>query len=458
MDKNNIGQFVLGPSLGEGAYGNVILAKKRDTENYVAIKTMKKAFIAREGKIQFVMNEKNALAVMRHPLIIKLYYTFQDKESLYFVEELCRGSLVKMVEYFVEKNEEKGIKDRGCPESIIRFYIAEVLLALEYMHLTSHYIHRDIKPENILLTESGHVKLTDFGTAKYIGPDKMTLNQPSSETSDIPAGKEVPRQRSNTFCGTANYVSPEVLDDKGAYIYSDIWAVGCMIYYMFYGHLLFIGDSDYIIFNKIEEFKVSDLPRENMSKELYSLLCIFLQSKEEDRLLNEPGQSPSYTQIFAHPFFASIDFPSISASPAPFKPKVESLQLIMKNFEDKENDLDINSDDELSASPLSKFLQSNETIVKTSICKLKRGLFTSSRKIHLLLTDLGRVLVIDINTYQVIQEISLSTVLKIAIYSKSKFTIELIPQPNRDNSKLNLSDMEGNANSWVYVLKQYISK
>lgn len=130
--------FEIGMLLGEGAYARVFHARHRSTNKEFAIKMLDKKFLLRHGKEQQVINEKKVLSMIDHPNLVKLFTTFQDSCSLYFVLELCPGG-----ELFQQVK-----KIGGCPLEVARFYMAEVVNALEYLH-SHHIIHRDVKPENL---------------------------------------------------------------------------------------------------------------------------------------------------------------------------------------------------------------------------------------------------------------------------------------------------------------------
>jgi 3-phosphoinositide dependent protein kinase-1 len=201
------GSFLFGQQLGEGAYGRVVHAKRKDTDEEYAVKVMEKNFIKREKKVSFVMQEKNILSKLSHRNIVKLYFTFKDVESLYMVMDLCYGELLHYIVHRTNERNEKGINDIALSLKEAHFYIAEIVEGLEYLH-KHHIVHRDLKPENILLDYNGHVKIADFGTAL-------------DETKDADCV---------IFCGTAQYVSPEVLEDRPANKGCDLWALGCIVF------------------------------------------------------------------------------------------------------------------------------------------------------------------------------------------------------------------------------------
>ena len=181
--------------------------------------------------------EKNTLnRLTEHPGIVRLYYTFQDESSLYFVLDLCNGGELLSV---LKKT---GTFDVECT----RFYGAQILDAIEYMH-SRGVIHRDLKPENVLLDDQMHVKITDFGTAKLLpDPREQRNDDPSRQSNGLRES-----ERNASFVGTAEYVSPELLMNKEAGKPCDLWAFGCIIYQLLAGRPPFKGATEYLTFQKI---------------------------------------------------------------------------------------------------------------------------------------------------------------------------------------------------------------
>jgi len=235
--KKGVRDFSFGRILGEGSYSTVYLATDRQTLREYAVKVLEKKHIIKEKKIKYVNIEKNTLnRLTEHPGIVRLYYTFQDETSLYYVLDLCNGGELLGV---LKKT---GTFDVDCT----RFYGAQILDAIEYMH-SRGVIHRDLKPENVLLDDQMHIKITDFGTAKLL-PDPREP-RPQEEGSG-PNGTQDDK-RNASFVGTAEYVSPELLTDKSAGKPSDLWAFGCIIYQLLAGRPPFKGGTEYMTFQKI---------------------------------------------------------------------------------------------------------------------------------------------------------------------------------------------------------------
>eukprot|EP01104_Vermistella_antarctica_P014212 TRINITY_DN4431_c5_g1_i1.p1 TRINITY_DN4431_c5_g1~~TRINITY_DN4431_c5_g1_i1.p1 ORF type:complete len:612 (-),score=172.59 TRINITY_DN4431_c5_g1_i1:48-1841(-) len=283
--KKSIQDFDLGKKIGEGSYGEVRLGTDKDTGREFAVKILNKAYIMKEKKAKWVQREKKALDMLRHVNIIELVFSFQDQENLYFVLELCpNGDLEKLLKQHI-----------AFDEDVARFYLAEVLVAVEYMQ-SKGIVYRDLKPENMLLAPDRHVRLIDFGTAINIGNN--------------------PRARALSFVGTAEYVSPELLgeEDPHTLFASDIWAYGCVVYQFLCGCVPFKGITDLQVFEAIKGQKVVYPVTGGPSADARDLIDKLLVEEPMDRL----GCGVfGIEEIRDHPFFKGIDWAKLSSTPPP---------------------------------------------------------------------------------------------------------------------------------------------
>ncbi|EEP82387.1 3-phosphoinositide-dependent protein kinase 1 [Uncinocarpus reesii 1704] len=235
--RKGVRDFQFGRTLGEGSYSTVVAGTDRQTLKEYAIKILDKRHIIKEKKVKYVNIEKDTLnRLTEHPGVVRLYYTFQDENSLYFVLDIALGGeLLNFLKRI-------GTFDEECT----RFYGAEILDAIDYMHRRG-IIHRDLKPENVLLDSQMHVKITDFGTAKILDSPRRAEDGSNGILDSGTPG----RDRASSFVGTAEYVSPELLTEKNACKASDLWAFGCIIYQLLAGRPPFKAANEYLTFQKI---------------------------------------------------------------------------------------------------------------------------------------------------------------------------------------------------------------
>ncbi|XP_038076850.1 serine/threonine-protein kinase LATS1-like [Patiria miniata] len=331
--------------LGVGAFGEVNLARKIDTRQLYAIKTLRKAEVLQRNQVAHVKAERDILAEADNEWVVKLYYSFQDHESLYFVMDYIPGgdlmSLLIRLEIF--------------QEDLANFYIAELVLAVESVHKMG-FIHRDIKPDNVLIDKDGHIKLTDFGLctgfrwthdSKYYqkqGHSRQDSMEPSEEWGDpcrcIDSPKdsnkngefkvqgqrmktlERRRKRQQERCkahslvGTPNYIAPEVLLRVGYTQKCDWWSVGVILYEMLVGQPPFHADSP-----AETQWKVINWPttlhipsQAKLSGEATDLILCLCRDQDTRYGADE---------IKHHPFFDGIDFSTnLRKTRAPYRPTI----------------------------------------------------------------------------------------------------------------------------------------
>ncbi|KAK5644757.1 hypothetical protein RI129_006057 [Pyrocoelia pectoralis] len=276
--------FEIIQTIGKGAFGKVMLCKEKFTNNLYAMKVLRKALLTDEIDIE---TEIHILRLTQHPFLISLKRSFQTRQLLCFVMEFANGGDL----FFHLVREGQFSEDRS------RFYAAEVILALSYLHSLG-IIYRDLKTENIMLDIDGHVKIVDFGLSK------QTIGN---------------GQRTSTFCGTPEYMAPEILNHE-RYGYSvDWWGVGMVLYEMICGTLPFYN-SNYDILITLIRFKPLDFP-ENVSENANLLLTELLIKEPSKRLGSGPGDG---TDVKNHIFFDDINWDDVESKkvPPPFKPEL----------------------------------------------------------------------------------------------------------------------------------------
>ncbi|XP_060526437.1 serine/threonine-protein kinase Warts isoform X2 [Cylas formicarius] len=327
MDKS---MFVTIKPIGVGAFGEVTLVRKIDTNHLYAMKTLRKADVLKRNQVAHVKAERDILAEADNEWVVKLYYSFQDSDILYFVMDyIPGGDLMSLL-----------IKLGIFEESLARFYIAELTCAVESVH-NMGFIHRDIKPDNILIDKDGHIKLTDFGlctgfrwthNSKYYQPnehnrqDSMDPIDDWSEECKCKALKPLERRRkrehrclAHSLVGTPNYIAPEVLQRTGYTHVCDWWSVGVILYEMLVGQPPFLANTPAETQYKVINWETTlRIPKEaNLSKDATDLVLKLCCSADK-RL----GKNAS--EVKGHPFFKDIDFEKgLRRQPAPHKPRIE---------------------------------------------------------------------------------------------------------------------------------------
>ncbi|KAM4567820.1 serine/threonine-protein kinase Sgk2b [Fundulus diaphanus] len=275
--------------IGTGSFGKVLLARHRKQGGYYAVKVLDKQMIIRRKEQNHVMVERSVLLKgLKHPFLVGLHFSFQTPKTLYFVLDFVNGG-----ELFYHLQREGSF-----PEPRAAFYAAEIAAALGYLHSLS-IIYRDLKPENILLDSKGHVMLTDFGLCK----------------EGVAVGGTT-----HTFCGTPEYLAPEVLLGKPYSAAVDWWGLGAVLFEMLSGLPPFYSRSRLEMLENIL-YSPLRLPS-GLSKGARSLLKGLLERNISKRL----GQRRDVEELKEHRFFASINWDDLVARKVrpPFVPKVTS--------------------------------------------------------------------------------------------------------------------------------------
>uniref|UniRef100_A0A8C8EKJ8 Serine/threonine-protein kinase Sgk1 n=1 Tax=Oncorhynchus tshawytscha TaxID=74940 RepID=A0A8C8EKJ8_ONCTS len=275
--------------IGKGSFGKVLLAKRKLDGKYYAIKVLQKRVILNRREQKHIMAERNVLLKnVKHPFLVGLHYSFQTTDKLYFVLDFVNGG-----ELFFHLQ-----KERTFPEPRAKFYIAEMASALGYLH-SLNIVYRDLKPENILLDFEGHIVLTDFGLCKE------GISQ--AETT-------------STFCGTPEYLAPEVLRKQPYDNTVDWWCLGSVLYEMLFGLPPFYSRDTHEMYENILHKPL--MMRPGASNTAWSLLQALLEKDGTHRL----GSRDDFNEIKAHNFFSAIKWDDLEQRkvPPPFTPNVNS--------------------------------------------------------------------------------------------------------------------------------------
>lgn len=272
--------------LGTGAFGIVYLSKYIPTNKYYAMKMLEKEKIIKLKQLEHTFYEKKILCGLNFPFVVYMKYFFKDNVYLYFVLPFVAGG-----EMF------SHLRRMGkFEETASKFYGAQVVLALEYLHALD-LVYRDLKPENILIDRTGYIKLTDFGFCKLL------------------------RGRTWTLCGTPEYLAPEIILSKGYGTSVDWWSMGVLLFEMSAGHPPFFASDPMRIYEKIVAGKYR-CPG-HFSTELKDLVALHLQVDITRRIGN---LKDAVLDIKNHKWYSDVDWDDLlnSRMHPPFVPKIRS--------------------------------------------------------------------------------------------------------------------------------------
>ncbi len=292
--------------IGRGAFGEVHVCREIKTGDIVAIKKIRKELLAKKNQIIHVRNEQFFMSKVKSPWIVDLKASFQEDDFLYLVMEFLPGG--DFMNLLIEKDK--------LTEEEARFYIAELILAVESIHKLD-CIHRDIKPDNILIDKNGHIKLSDFGLAKV--SDK--LYEPSNTKNENFNNKKMTHKKLYSCVGTAYYVAPEVLNKKGYGQEIDWWSVGVIFFEMLVGYAPFCAqETQEVCFKILNYEKYLQIPPEiKLSNEANDLIKKMISAP--NKRLGKNGAD----EIKAHPFFKGVDWDHIrDTMKPPFLPDIKN--------------------------------------------------------------------------------------------------------------------------------------
>ncbi|RMD42907.1 hypothetical protein DV735_g2225, partial [Chaetothyriales sp. CBS 134920] len=328
------GDFQILTQVGQGGYGQVYLAQKKDTKEVCALKVMRKKLLFKLDEIRHILTERDILTAAKSEWLVKLLYSFQDEDQIYLAMEYVPGG-----DFRTLLNNTGVLHNRHA-----RFYIAEMCQCVDALH-TLGYIHRDLKPENFLIDASGHVKLTDFGLAAgMLSPIKiesMRIKLEEVGNTAVPFGMVPMEERSaeqrregyrslrkkdinyaKSIVGSPDYMAPEVLKGEQYDFTVDYWSLGCMLFEALAGYPPFAGATVDETWQNLKRWQrvlrkpQYDDPNYFLSKRTWDLITRMVAAKE--------NRFKNIGEIHKHEYFAEVDWSTLREQKAPFVPELDS--------------------------------------------------------------------------------------------------------------------------------------
>lgn len=288
-DPTSLEDFEILKVIDKGSFGKVFLVRNTRNEKLYAMKRIRKDILIEKGQIQNTKNEKDILLSIEHPFLLGMDFVFQNDYRLYFFLDYIKGGNLFENLFAVKR----------FPEKVVKFFAAQLVLGIGCLH-ENKVVHRDLKPENVLVDEDGYLKLADFGLAKFLLDAK---------------------QSTYSFCGTAEYLAPEILDMRGHAYTVDWWTLGILIYELRIGRPPFLDKNHQKLGRLIKKGKIifPDPVRHkiDMSDEMKDLITKLLDRDPTKRL-----GAKGYKEIMKHPWFDGFDFDALynKELDAPFIP------------------------------------------------------------------------------------------------------------------------------------------
>ncbi|KIW96731.1 uncharacterized protein Z519_02122 [Cladophialophora bantiana CBS 173.52] len=344
------GDFQILTQVGQGGYGQVYLAQKKDTREVCALKVMRKKLLFKLDEVRHILTERDILTAAKSEWLVKLLYSFQDEEQIYLAMEYVPGG-----DFRTLLNNTGVLHNRHA-----RFYIAEMFSCVDALH-TLGYIHRDLKPENFLIDATGHVKLTDFGLAAgMLSPIKiesMRIKLEEVGNAPVPFGMPAVEDRSadqrregyrslrkkdinyaKSIVGSPDYMAPEVLKGETYDFTVDYWSLGCMLFEALAGYPPFAGATVDETWQNLKRWQrvlrkpIYDDPTYFLSKRTWDLITRLVAAKDH--------RFKSISEIHKHEYFAEVDFSKLREQKAPFVPELDS-ETDAGYFDDFSNEADM---------------------------------------------------------------------------------------------------------------------
>jgi len=265
-------QLQLKSVLGKGSFGEVYLVQHKRSGEVYAMKVLRKSKIMGRNLVRYALTERNLLSYIRHPFIVRLHFAFQTPSCLVMGLEYCPGgSLSQIIQ-----------RQSRLPEELARLYETEICMAIEHLHARD-VVYRDLKPDNVVLDETGHAKLTDFGLSK-------------EGVAGIAGTK--------SFCGSIAYLAPEILARQGHGLPVDLYGLGVLLYECLVGSTPFYSKHKDKLFKNISS-AVLRVPS-HVSTTAASLICALMDRDPEKRI-----GSKRTSDVRQHPFFRGLDFEKV---------------------------------------------------------------------------------------------------------------------------------------------------
>ncbi|KAJ5706789.1 Serine/threonine-protein kinase sid2 [Penicillium malachiteum] len=341
--------FQILTQVGQGGYGQVYLAQKKDTREVCALKVMSKKLLFKLDEIRHILTERDILTAAKSEWLVKLLYAFQDDDQIYLAMEYVPGG-----DFRTLLNNTGVLHNRHA-----RFYIAEMFSCIDALHILG-YIHRDLKPENFLIDSTGHVKLTDFGLAAgMLSPGKIESMRVKLEevgNTPVPFGRPMEqrtmaerrqgyrtlRERevnyAKSIVGSPDYMAPEVLKGEQYDFTVDYWSLGCMLFEALAGYPPFAGATVDETWQNLKRWQkvlrkpVYEDPNYFLSRRTWDLITKLVAAKEQ--------RFKNIQEIHAHDYFAEVDFSRLREQRAPFVPELDS-ETDAGYFDDFSNEADM---------------------------------------------------------------------------------------------------------------------